>query len=221
MAPLIDRRLPAPQQVYDLMRERIETSQFAPGEQVNERMLAEWLNVSRTPIREAIRQLVGDGLIEIIPNVGTRIAPVDPARVMECCFIRMNLEVAAIENAALYFDAATDRTLGHLIDEQEYTIGTADMVRNIAIDSEFHRVILRLSRYPIIEEILQKVMGEVLRARHLSIKLPGRLHEPIAEHRKILAALRSGDPADCARQMRFHLNESYRSIQRALKVTSP
>ena len=91
------------------------------------------------------------------------------------------------------------------------------MISNIAIDSEFHGVIMELSGYKLIPDFLERAMGEILRARHMSIKLPGRLREPIIEHQAIVEALRSGNPKDCATAMRNHLDRSFISIMRVLE----
>ena len=218
MTQLIDLRLSTPPQIYDLLRNRIQSSDLPPGEKINERALADWLGVSRTPIREAIRRLAGEELITVIPNVGTRVALVDPARVIECCIIRINLEMVAFAKAVPAFTEAAGRQLETLIVEQEHMIDTGDTMRNMELDIEFHRQIVLLSGYGIVEELLQKVMGEVLRARHLSIKLPGRSRETIAEHRAILAALRSGEAAESVARMQFHLDQSFLSIQRVLQL---
>jgi len=208
----IDRQRSAPRQVYDILRNQIQSAELAPGTSINERYLTELLGISRTPIREAIKRLANDGLITIIPNVGTTVALVDPNRIIECCVIRRSLECSAIETAVKNFDAATDHKLSQLISEQDKTIETGDMVRNINIDTEFHYSIIRLSGFKIVETILKSAMGEILRARHLSIKLPGRLRQPVIEHQAILSALRSGNPEKCSAAMRDHLDKSYSSI---------
>ncbi|MEO6012834.1 MAG: GntR family transcriptional regulator [Devosia sp.] len=211
-----DRQLNVSRQVYELLRDKIQTIELRPGESINERRLSEWLGVSRTPIREAIRRLSGDGLIEIIPNVGTSVALVDPRRVYEFCVIRRSLECAAVEEAALRMTPAIARQLDRLIDEQDETIESGDMMRNITVDSAFHRLINETSGFATLAEMMQRVMGEILRARHLSIKLPGRLREPIIEHRAIVDALRAGDPAAASQAMRTHLDLSIASVMHVL-----
>lgn len=213
----IDRQRSAPRQVYDILRKQIQSAELAPGTSINERYLTELLGISRTPIREAIKRLANDGLITIIPNVGTTVALVDPNRIIECCVIRRSLECSSIEKAVKNFDAATDQKLSHLIAEQDKTIETGDMIRNIDIDTEFHYSIVRLSGFKTVESILQSAMGEILRARHLSIKLPGRLRQPVIEHEAILSALRSGNPKKCSKAMRLHLDKSYLSIVEVIK----
>ena len=218
MTVVFNRQQHVPLQVYELLRGRIETVELKPGESINERRLSEWLGVSRTPIREAIRRLAGDGLIEIVPNVGTSVALVDPKRVYEFCQIRVSLEAAAAAEATRHFTPALGKQLEQLIEEQDETITSGDLVRNINVDSEFHRLIQRASGFSTMGEILQRVMGEIIRARHLSIKLPGRLREPIDEHKAIVAGMRSGDPVKAAVAMRTHLDQSISSIMRVMET---
>lgn len=216
----LDRQFNVSRQVYDLLRDKIQVLELKPGESINERRLSEWLGVSRTPIREAVRRLAGEGLIEIIPNVGTSVALVDPKRVSEFCIIRRSLECAAIEEAAAKVSPAILRQMERLIAEQDETIDSGDMMRNIAIDSEFHRLIHTTSQLMSLAEIMQRVMGEIVRARHLSITLPGRLREPIEEHKAIVEALRARDPKKASAAMRRHLDLSITSIMRVME-TSP
>jgi len=213
----LDRQENVPRQIYEMLRTQILSTELPPGSSINERYLAERLGVSRTPIREAIRRLSNDGLISIVPNVGTSVAAFDPLRVREFCLIRAAFECMAIEAAVKNFDLANEKALNQLIEDQYKTIDSGDMISNIAIDSEFHRRIMELSGYRVVPDFLQRAMGEVLRARHLSIKLPGRLREPIIEHQIILEALRSGDAKVCVAAMKDHLDKSFVSIMRVLE----
>jgi DNA-binding GntR family transcriptional regulator len=215
---LIDRRISVPRQVYEVLRNRILSAELAPGESINERGLSEWLGVSRTPIREAIHRLAAEGLVQILPNVGTSVTFIDPKRISECCVVRTSLECVAIARAVCQFDDVADRKLTRLIEDQQETIATGDMLRNIAVDNEFHGVIISLSGYSMVEEFLQKVTTDIIRMRHLSIKLPGRLHGPIKEHRAILMALRSSHERKAVAAMRSHLTASYASIIRAMET---
>ena len=207
-----DRQQSVPRQVYEHLREKIQLAELRPGESINERRLATLLGVSRTPIREAIRRLAEDRLIEIIPHVGTSVALVDRATVYECCAIRKSLECAAVEEATGHFTPAIGKTLERLIDEQEETIDSGDMSLNIALDSQFHSVIHQVSGFTTMADMLRRAMGEIVRVRHLSIKLPGRLRQPVDEHRQIVAAMRAGSGKRAAAAMRQHLEKSIASI---------
>jgi len=209
---VLDRNRRAPEQVYEYLQGRILTGVLAPGENINERGLTERLGVSRTPIREALRRLVDDGLIEVIPSVGSRVAQMDPKRICDLAEVRIELECHVIRRAAANFSTASDRELEALIDAQQATVEADDYVTNIRVDSQFHRSIWGLAGTEAVSEMLDRALSEILRARHLSIKLPGRLGDPIQEHRAILTALRKGDASASESAMREHLTKSFHSI---------
>ncbi len=212
----IDRRRSVPPQVYELLREKILTVQLEPGESINERWLADWLGVSRTPIREAINRLSANGLIAIVPNVGTSVSLIDAGKVEEFNLIRTSLETMIVRLAAEKFDDEADALLRDLIDRQIATLAQPDLIENIVVDTEFHRTIAGISGLSATWAILQHVMDEILRVRHLSVRLPRPLREPIDEHLAILAALRTRDPKRSARAMKAHLDASYGHIVAAL-----
>jgi DNA-binding GntR family transcriptional regulator len=216
-AVAIDRGRSVPPQVYEVLREKILTVQLKPGESINERWLADWLGVSRTPIREAINRLSANGLIAIVPNVGTSVSLINVARVQEFNLIRTSLESMIVRLAAEKFDDVCAIALRDLIDRQIATLSEPDLVENIAVDSQFHRAIAEISGLTETWSILQHVMDEILRVRHLSVRLPRPLREPIDEHVAILNALKTKDPDLCERAMKNHLDSSYTHIVRALE----
>ncbi|MGA2045861.1 MAG: GntR family transcriptional regulator, partial [Roseiarcus sp.] len=120
-AVAIDRGRSVPPQVYDLLRERILTMELEPGESINERRLADWLGVSRTPIREAINRLSANGLIAIVPNVGTSVSLINADKVREFNLIRTSLESLIVRLAAERFDARGEAILLGLIERQVET----------------------------------------------------------------------------------------------------
>lgn len=213
----IDRARSVPPQVYEVLREKILTLQLEPGESINERWLADWLGVSRTPIREAINRLSANGLIAIVPNVGTSVSLINVAKVKEFNLIRTSLESMIVRLAAERFDDRAARVLHDLIDRQIATLAGPDLIENIVIDTEFHRAIAEVSGLTATWTILQHVMDEILRVRHLSVRLPRPLREPIDEHLVILAALKTKDPDRCEGAMRAHLDASYKHIVTALE----
>ena len=213
----IDRRRSVPRQVYEVLREKILTVQLKPGESINERWLAEWLGVSRTPIREAINRLSANGLIAIVPNVGTSVSLINVGRVKEFSLIRMSLESLIVRHAAEKFNEASALALGALIDQQMATLKGPDLIENIVVDSQFHHAIAEISGLTATWAIMQHAMDEILRVRHLSIRLLRPLREPIDEHQAILDSLKTGDADLCERAMKAHLNSSFQHIAKALK----
>ena len=213
----IDRRRSAPPQIYELLRERILTVQLKPGESINERWLADWLGVSRTPIREAINRLSANGLIAIVPNVGTSVSLINAAKVKEFSLIRKSLESLIIRHAAARFDGDADLILRDLIDRQIATLDGPRLIENITVDSGFHRAIAQISGLTATWSILQHVMDEIMRVRHLSVRVHQALREPIDAHLAILEALRTKDPDLCEQALRAHLDASYKHIVTALQ----
>jgi GntR family transcriptional regulator, rspAB operon transcriptional repressor len=213
----IDRGRSVPRQVYEVLREKILTVQLEPGKSINERWLADWLGVSRTPIREAINRLSAHGLIAIVPNVGTSVSLINVGRVKEFCLIRRSLESLIVRHAAERFDAASALSLGALVDQQIATLEKPDLIENIVVDTQFHRAVAEISGLTATWVILQHAMDEILRVRHLSVRLPRPLREPIDEHQAILDALRSKDADLCERAMKAHLDSSYGHIVKALE----
>jgi GntR family transcriptional regulator, rspAB operon transcriptional repressor len=212
----IDRRRSVPAQVYQLLREKILTLQLKPGESINERWLADWLGVSRTPIREAVNRLAANGLIGIVPNVGTSVSLINAERVKEFNLIRTSLEMMIVRIAATRFDDEADSLLTGLIDRQGETLKRPDLIENIVVDTEFHRAISRIGGLCSTWMILQHVMDEILRVRHLSVRRPRSLTEPIGEHYAIVEALRTKNPEKCEWAMKAHLDASSRRIVEAL-----
>jgi GntR family transcriptional regulator, rspAB operon transcriptional repressor len=213
----IDRRRSVPHQVYQVLREKILTLQLKPGESINERWLADWLGVSRTPIREAINRLSANGLIAIVPNVGTSVSLINVGRVKEFSLIRMSLESLIVRHAAVRFDGHSNLILSDLIRQQTSTLEGPDLIENIAVDSQFHRAIAQISGLAATWALLQHAMDEILRVRHLTVRLLRPLREPIDEHLAILDALNTKNPDLCELALKAHLQSSYRHIVRALE----
>jgi DNA-binding GntR family transcriptional regulator len=213
----VDRQRSVPHQVYQVLREKILTLQLRPGESINERWLADWLGVSRTPIREAINRLSANGLIAIIPNVGTSVSLINVGRVREYSLIRMSLESLIVRHAAEKFGDKSDFVLSDLIDRQISTLDGPDLIENIAVDSEFHHVIAQTSGLTATWALLQHAMDEILRVRHLSVRLLRPLKEPIDEHLAILDALKTRNPDLCEQALKAHLHSSYRHVVAALE----
>jgi DNA-binding GntR family transcriptional regulator len=216
----IDRRRAAPPQVYEILREKIITGELRPGESINERRLATWLGVSRTPIREAIQRLSDNGLVAIVANVGTSVAEIDAGRMQEFFLIRASLEGLIIRRAAIRIDDEGLFRLRQLIDQQTSASAGPDVGRNIGVDNEFHRTIAEISGLDATWTLLQQVMAEMIRVRHISNRLPRHRLRTVKEHQAILDALASRDADRCEHAMRSHLDNAYRSILVALAQES-
>src|SRR5882757_7697286 len=97
---MLNPALPKTAQVYDMMRRAIVGLELRPGEPVNEKLICEQLGISRTPLREAILQLHAERLVEVWPNAGTHVSPIDLREVMDGQIVRESLEMKVVRLAA-------------------------------------------------------------------------------------------------------------------------
>lgn len=178
--------------VYDQLMHAIRDLRLPPGASLSETELSEQLQVSRTPLREAIARLVEIGLVTVVPQVGTHVALIKLADVEQAQFIREHLEVAAFEAAC----RKSERDLNPLrstLDRQNQAYENGDFDAFFAADEAFHEGIFELSGYPGAWRALESVKVQLDRLRRLSLPEASTVAELIGEHRAILDALEKAD----------------------------
>lgn len=178
--------------VYSELVAAIRDLRLPPGASMPENELAERLHVSRTPLREAIARLVDDGLVTVVPQVGTRVELIRMRDVEEARFVRESLELAA-------FDAACGRperdigVLRELLEEQERSHRLNDFDAFFAADDALHAQIFMLAGYPGAWQAVQRIKLQLDRLRRLSLPEATTVRTLIDEHRAIVDALEAGD----------------------------
>ncbi|MFE7710185.1 GntR family transcriptional regulator [Streptomyces sp. NPDC057486] len=178
--------------VYEELAGAIRDLRIEPGASLSETDLAERLQVSRTPLREAIVRLVDAGLVSVVPQVGTRVEPIRLRDVEQARFVRESLEVAAF--AAACEKPERDVTgLRALLVEQERCHQAHDLDGFFAADEALHRQIFEMSGYPGAWQLMQPMKMHLDRFRRLSLPDPATLRILINEHTAIVDALESGD----------------------------
>lgn len=184
-----------------ILRERILTGDLGAGERLNEVKLAEQYGISRSPVREAIQVLAAEGLVHLVAGRGAFVGGFDADEVRELGQVREAIECHA---ARLITERASESDIAELersVDELEDTDP----------DEDFHRVLLRLSRNSRLEQLGTSVAAQLRLARSRSAQRPGRLAEAAAEHRQIIAAIRTGDVDRAAAAMRAHVSAATES----------
>jgi DNA-binding GntR family transcriptional regulator len=124
----INRRLPIVPQVHSTLHHLIVHCVLPPGSPIREKDLSEQMEVSRTPIREALLQLEKEGLVEIYPQSGTRISKISMEEVRESHFIREAMESATVRFAAQQGDSELHKQLNTRLQEFEAALGTAEKI---------------------------------------------------------------------------------------------
>lgn len=192
-------------QTYGLLREAIVSLRLEPGARVSDLELARELEISRTPIREALLQLSDDGLVDVRPQAGTFVARISVAAVREAQFVREALEVAALRVAADRIDAASLASLDANLAAQRVAARAGDVERFYALDEELHRSLLHASGFPGVARVTDRSRAHLNRVRRLSLPVPAVIDGLVAQHSEIVAALRGDEPERAEAVLREHL----------------
>ena len=180
--------------VYRSIRDAIVRGQLAPGEQLRDQELGAWLQVSRTPVREALQRLAQAGLVVAEPGRMTRVAPEDPALILAARQIAAELHGLAIDLAFPTLDEAALDEMEKANDRLSAALGVGDAEAAIAADDDFHEVALTRSGNPLIPDHLEVVTATLRRAEFLHFGSVKGSASP-EQHTEIIAAVRAGEHA--------------------------
>jgi len=193
--------------VTDALREGILSGVLAPLTWLREDEIASSLNVSRTPVREALRRLSDEGLTQRVANRGTVVAPMSMDEILAVYAVREALEGLAARNAAL-------RRQPQLIDDLTRVHRTmsetdpSDTATLASLNLEFHRIIRQASGNSYLERFLRQVEHAVRRFGQTTYSSPGRVQETLDEHFAIVQAIVAGDPAEAERGAIQHMRKA-------------
>ncbi|SDR86363.1 DNA-binding transcriptional regulator, GntR family [Brevibacterium siliguriense] len=180
--------------VYRSIRDAIVRGQLAPGEQLRDQELGAWLQVSRTPVREALQRLAQAGLVVAEPGRMTRVAPEDPELILAARQIAAELHGLAIDLAFPALDEAALDQMERANDRLGAALAAGDAEAAIAADDDFHEVALNRSGNPLIPEHLEVVTATLRRAEFLHFESVKGSASP-EQHTEIIAAVRAGEHA--------------------------
>jgi len=210
----------AKQQAYERIRNSIFSGSFQPGYQLKEEALAENLGISRTPVREAIRLLADEGLIDIKPNRRSYVADITETQFEEVFDLLAFLESYSAGLASAHIPQSGLDKLRKLNDAMANTAAPADNREFLELNSEFHQTIHQYSESHKVHELLMRIM-EFPHNLFLKFNQIPDWHNSrsVIEHGLIIDALASGDKNFATVQMRAHI-ESVRHAFRNLWKTS-
>ncbi|PZO80251.1 MAG: GntR family transcriptional regulator [Mesorhizobium amorphae] len=207
----LNRALPLRDQIYQMVRTMIVAGRLKPGEPVNEVSIADALGVSRTPVREAVKRISDEGLIKVLAQTGTFVAPISRHDLEEAYVIRRALEMESARRAAPRFDKAAAEALEDNVDAHRLAIRRGRFARAIQLDDAFHRSIAETSGFPGIWRAVDISKAQMDRGRYLALPEPGYGAQTITQHEAILSALIANDAEAAALAMGSHLETSLRN----------
>ncbi len=216
----LDRKRPLRDQAYTLIRQLILSNIIAPGEVVDEKRIASNLQISRTPVREALKKLSDEHLIDIIAQSGTRAAQIDRHEVEQAFLIRRALETESAAQAATRMTQAHATRLNMILKAHAHALEERKFTDAIAQDDEFHRYIAEISNLPRLWRAVEICKGQLDRCRHMMLPRPGAGEKTLVHHRKIIRALLTGDPDKARQQMARHLEVSFYNAAHVLDANA-
>lgn len=192
---IIKKRLPketARDYALRVLKYNIITLELVPGSIVSENELASQLGLSRTPVREALIELSKAGIVEILPQKGSRIVLIDYNFIEEYGFLRQVLETAVVE---IVCDTATREdilTLEDNLNQQEFYLTNPSPARLLETDDQFHQELFRISRKTQVYTLMSSMSTHFDRVRKLSLSTVKDI-KIVQDHRIILEAIKAKD----------------------------
>ncbi|TXH49528.1 MAG: GntR family transcriptional regulator [Burkholderiaceae bacterium] len=208
----------ASDKAYELLKQRLIGGGYAPGAQLKEEHLARELDISRTPVRVALKRLVQDGLATAEAGRGVRVAEWTESDIQETYHLRSLLEGHAAELATQRGGPALAARLQQLNEQMEAAIakgGSGMAARMQEINSAFHRAILEASGSPRLRTLLATLIDMPVVTRSFFISTPQDMAQSLQHHRDLAAAVAVGDEELARSVMQLHLRvASHRFRQR-------
>lgn len=195
------------QRVYEALRTAILAMDLPPGTPLKKQAICEQLGVSRSPVTEAITRLAGEGLVEVIPQSGSRVTKFSMSEIREGAFLREAIELAAVAKVAAERSEEQLAELTRNLRLQALCLDDNDETGFYREDERMHELIFSFTGYPKLNAFAATGWIQVNRARQLLLPMRGRAHEAYDEHRQILEAIRDRDPDRARKAMQQHLSE--------------
>jgi GntR family transcriptional regulator, rspAB operon transcriptional repressor len=207
----LDRSRPMRDQIYPLVRRMILSGAIKPGDVIDEKAIAAQLDVSRTPVREAVKKLSDENLVQVVAQSGTRAARIDRKEIEEAFLIRRALESESASQAAARMTQAHVDRLEDILLLHARAIERKRFAEAIDRDDDFHRYITDVSDLPRLWRAIEISKAQLDRCRHMMLPRKGEGEMTLNAHRNIIAALKNGKPDAAAQAMRDHLEAAYRN----------
>lgn len=202
--------------IFNILRDNILDGKYSYNEKLIETKLADELGVSRTPVREALKQLELEGLVENIPNRGVIVKGISKQDIGDIYTIRMAIEGIAAEWAILRMSDDDFSKLKEVYELMEFYTFKKDVAKISELNTKFHEIIYKATQSRYLEQVLKDFQYYIKSTRNKSLKTPGRLESALKEHKLILEAFLE---KDTTRAKQFLIDHIETSKMNALKTS--
>ena len=199
-------------QIFSELENNILTGVYAIGEVFTEMCLSQTLGVSRTPVREAIRRLEQEHLVEVTTK-GIVVLGITPRDVSDMYEIRMRTEGLASRWAAAVLSEEGKKELVKIVELQEFYTEKKDVENIKNMDSKFHEMVYKNCGSVVLSDILHRLHKKMTKYRRASVSDSERAFQSAGEHREILEAILKGDGNLAEKLTLAHIENARKSIE--------
>lgn len=208
---------PIRDKVYNYIKQAIVSGVYKSGERIIERELADQLQVSRTPIREALFRLESQGFVKTLPRKGVVVSKLSPEEVVEIFTILSSLESLAVKLAAQKANESHLEKLDQLIARMDEELSRTEFDdTSTSFHFETYDIICEAAQSPRLKQMLDSLSDYISSFVKLGYELPGRKRKAAEEHREQAKAVRGGEAEQAEYITRIHLENSKKAYLEAL-----
>lgn len=208
---------PIRDKVYDYIKEAIVQGVYKSGDRIIERELADQLNVSRTPIREALFRLESQGFVKTLPRKGVVVSKLSPEEVIEIFMILSAIESLTMKLAAQKADSEQRAELDQIIQEIDAALVEPNyQPEHWKFHFKINDVVCRAAQSPRLKNMLDGLSDYIRAFVHLGYEMPGRLYKAMEEHRDLARAIRDGEAEMAETLTKLHVENSKKAYLEAL-----
>lgn len=200
--------------VFHTIRENILQGKYEKDEELKEKTIGEELGVSRTPVREALRQLELEGLVTIIPNKGAYVVGISQKDIKDIYEIRCRLEGLCAKWAAANITKEQLDELEENVFLSDFHVAKGNSEQVVELDNKFHEIVYAASESKELRHVLSDFHHYVQRVRRVTLTVSERASESIGEHRKIVEALKSHDAKMAEKLATEHIKNTMKNMER-------
>lgn len=205
MSKLLKNKEKRSDQLREAIEEEIAMGRLPPGSRIDEAALEARFGVSRTPIREALIQLASSGLVEIRRRKGAVVSVLEPRRLFEMFEVMADLEASCAQRMARRMGAEQERALRKALEACRRAAEAGDPDAYFHENEGFHHAIYAASGNAFLAEQALALQRRLRPYRRLQLRVRNRMHNSLAEHEGVVAAITSGDEELAARRLREHV----------------
>lgn len=193
--------------VYQILKRNIMELRLKPGSPLKKEKISRQLQVSVTPVREAFAKLAEEDLVDILPQNGTFVSHINIDKIIQAQFMRESLELAVIK-IACEMDFPKDKLfkLQTIVKMQEILAEEENLIQLFELDNQFHRLVFDACNKKYVWEVLQQASTHIDRIRVLSLTTSFNRKEIIADHQKIIDAIKDKNLELAERVVKEHTN---------------